>query len=42
MTLYAGCVPTSGAAPRPQTVVDRLAEPWHDLGCRCPASPTSS
>jgi hypothetical protein len=32
MTLYAGCVPTSGAAPRPQTVVDRLAEPWHDLG----------
>jgi len=32
MTLYAGCVPTSGAAPRPQSVVDRLAEPWHDLG----------
>jgi methionine synthase II (cobalamin-independent) len=33
MTLYAGCVPTSGGEPpRPQTVVDRLAEPWHDLG----------
>ena len=32
MTLYAGCVPTTGATPRPQAVVHRLAEPWHDLG----------
>jgi hypothetical protein len=32
MTLYAGCVPTSGEVSRPQAVVDRLAERWHDLG----------
>ncbi len=32
MTLYAGCVPTSGAAPRAQAVVDQLAERWDELG----------
>jgi hypothetical protein len=32
MTLYAGCVPTAGATPRPQAVVDGLAERWHELG----------
>lgn len=32
MTLYAGCVPTTGAPPRPQQVVDSLASTWHQLG----------
>lgn len=36
MTLYAGCVATVGAAPRPQDVVDRLAERWDELGMPLP------
>jgi len=32
MTLYAGCVPTAGAPPRPQSVAAGLVSRWQELG----------
>jgi hypothetical protein len=32
LTLYAGCVPTSGPAARPQAVADRVSSSWRDVG----------